>query len=642
MSKRYEDYFDIDTTRASAKCLKCSQILKISQRSKTGLKGHLLSKHGIDLDAVSAAPQIAATSKILHAKPGNNRQPESQASETSRPPTKKRKIDEHFAPRDSMDKKVSRMVAKDGLTFSVFTTSPDLRDLFHKSGFDLPKSANTVRNVVVTYSKSVKSRMIIEIQKSGDENVKHSLTFDEWTSKKNRRYLNINLHSKEKHYNLGLVPINGSCTAETCVELLKNRLKSFELDLENDIVGITTDGARVMQKVGKLLSCYQQLCYAHGVQLAITDVLYKQTKSPEAEEILSDNDHCDSDNDIEENDSGMTVHFNSEPVELIPTYSDLVKKVRAVVKIFKKSPVKNDSFLQKYVQEELKKRLELVLDCKTRWSSLFFMLDRFILLRTCISKALIDINSDLFFSEDEWSKLVELKSCLEPLKLGVEALCRQDATLITAEATLRFMVKKLQEQSNCLSENLAAALQERIIERRSVELTGTLLYLQDPNNLYHEAGDTFKMPKKSVVRATINKILRRILTNEANSKDSNQVDNFSEVLQPEKPCENFSLKEELECELRKSSIGVSSSEFSADDLLTTIRKEMSAFESSGSKGKYLTLADENLRTIKPTSVESERAFSAAGYLCNELRTRLSDGTIDTLCFLRSYFQIEAK
>jgi hypothetical protein len=44
-------------------------------------------------------------------------------------------------------------------------------------------------------------------------------------------------------------------------------------------------------------------------------------------------------------------------------------------------------------------------------------------------------------------------------------------------------------------------------------------------------------------------------------------------------------------------------------------------------------------TIPPTSVEAERAFSAAGVLCTKTRSRLSDTSLDTLCFLRSYFRI---
>ena len=39
-----------------------------------------------------------------------------------------------------------------------------------------------------------------------------------------------------------------------------------------------------------------------------------------------------------------------------------------------------------------------------------------------------------------------------------------------------------------------------------------------------------------------------------------------------------------------------------------------------------------------TSVEAERAFSSPGVICTKLRNRLDDTTVDTLCFLRSYYQ----
>ena len=47
------------------------------------------------------------------------------------------------------------------------------------------------------------------------------------------------------------------------------------LSPSKDIVAICTDGASVMRKVGGLLEAEQQLCYAHGIQLAVLDVLYK-------------------------------------------------------------------------------------------------------------------------------------------------------------------------------------------------------------------------------------------------------------------------------------------------------------------------------------------------------------------------------
>ena len=49
---------------------------------------------------------------------------------------------------------------------------------------------------------------------------------------------------------------------------------------------------------------------------------------------------------------------------------NVFKKVRKVVKIFRKSPVKN-VVLQKYVLLEQNKELSFVLDCKTRWNSMY-------------------------------------------------------------------------------------------------------------------------------------------------------------------------------------------------------------------------------------------------------------------------------
>ncbi|CAG5049039.1 unnamed protein product [Parnassius apollo] len=94
--------------------------------------------------------------------------------------------------------------------------------------------------------------------------------------------MNINIHigvefTDGSHYkNLGLVRMDGSMPSETCIRLLKEKLSEFELSLDRDIVAIVTDGASVMLKVGRNLRAYHQVCLAHGIQLAVLDVLYKQ------------------------------------------------------------------------------------------------------------------------------------------------------------------------------------------------------------------------------------------------------------------------------------------------------------------------------------------------------------------------------
>lgn len=417
---------------------------------------------------------------------------------------------------------------------------------------------------------------------------------------------------------------------------------------------LTTDGPNVMIKVGNLMPCFQQRCFAHGIQLAIIDVLYKDGL---AEELIPDQevfqeiiDNADQSDLSDDDDNGFIVNCTPPSVKIASNYKDLITKIRKIVKIFRKSPTKNDLILQKYILEEHGKRLELILDCKTRWNSLVNMLERFYCVRSCISKALIDLRSKIQFTEIEWLAIHDLKNTLEPIKLGVEVLCRRDATLITAETTLRFILEKLDTQSTPLTIKLAATLCRRIAQRRN-DLTGILLYLQNPikfeNNLKNSDDITFLMPKKTIIRKEIKNLLERALNNEhgeeilcASDTSYFNKSNKDQEESQEDQSRNLSLKEELEMKLQKEYLEIKmiESKVLSKNLENVLKKEMSAFESDGTKGRYLRMTYEYLLTIPPTSVEAERAFSAAGYICNDLRTSLGDESINSLCFLRSYFQ----
>ena len=127
------------------------------------------------------------------------------------------------------------------------------------------------------HSNRVQQTVVYELALRKKRGERFSLTFDEWTSTKNRRYMCINVHERGVQlWSLCLIRAEGSMPAMRCIELLTKKLKMFGLDLKQDIVSITTDGASVMTKVGRCIEAEQQLCYAYGVQLAVLDVLYKK------------------------------------------------------------------------------------------------------------------------------------------------------------------------------------------------------------------------------------------------------------------------------------------------------------------------------------------------------------------------------
>ncbi|GBL92931.1 hypothetical protein AVEN_61283-1, partial [Araneus ventricosus] len=95
-----------------------------------------------------------------------------------------------------------------------------------------------------------------------------------------------------------------------------------------------------MVKVGKLMSCYQQMCFAHGLQLAVVGILCKNNieREEEHQEITSNGSDTDDEdtNDTHEK-QGVTVTTTTDPrnlylsrAEVIPRYNDLLHKVRKV------------------------------------------------------------------------------------------------------------------------------------------------------------------------------------------------------------------------------------------------------------------------------------------------------------------------
>lgn len=287
------------------------------------------------------------------------------------------------------------------------------------------------------------------------------------------------------------------------MKLIETRLEDFGLIPERDIINLTTDGPKVMVKVGKLFVSEHQLCIVHGLQLAVIEVLYKNqpNEAPEDEAVLG----IISDIFEEDDDSHSFIVETDDVIEPNEVTDDfdihqLIKKVRGVVTAFRRSPTKNDEILQKYVIEQYGKDFPLVLDCKTRWSSLLAMLERFYKLHTCVQKSLIDLKSKVTFSDEEIEMIRTLIEILLPVKLAVEALCREDATLLTASTTLQFMLANI-GSGTLLHERMKKALKRRISERLT-NLSNVVQYLHSGTQVDQSLG-LQKLSKDQLVKAII-------------------------------------------------------------------------------------------------------------------------------------------
>lgn len=633
--------FLVASDKQTAKCKLCSKIIMTKGGSTKGLHKH-------------TAMHTNKTNKDKNVKDTKRHEIEIISDEDDHedgPSTscKQRKINEFFmadnADNDnSLEAVIARMAAVDGFPFRVFITSIDLRKGLEARGFvNLPLSPSTIKTKVISYCKKVFESFGQNFEKSRQNGRCFSITFDEWTSNRNKRYININVHgffensSEIKFWNLGLVPIPGSMPAETCIDLVQNKLKDFNLSLENDIVGLTTDGASVMVKVGQLVAAHQQLCFAHGIQLGVIDVLYS-SKVNNKEEESNDNDEEDDDDENDEMGRLEIVGDALEEYDLTADYniSFLVKEVRRIVRIFRKSPLKNVT-LQKYVREKHTKDLQLILDCKTRWNSLVEMLSRFLLLKDCIMKTLIDLAIPNTLNDSDFERLIDIVDSLEPVKLTVLALCRHDANLYTADIAFNFMFEELKRMSSPLSIRLFESLKNRINQRRTIA-SEAMSYLTNPKD--HLAISIFSSADPKSVSAFIRKVVKR-LSSSTEMEDSDDEIPLAQFRQNAQNEVHFtSLKEKLDAALKNAkntSTTCAAIPKGQDGLKKIIEKEMALFENGGNRGRFLQLAYDYLSTIPPTSVESERAFSVAGSFATKIRSSLGNESLTALVALKSYF-----
>lgn len=116
-------------------------------------------------------------------------------------------------------------------------------------------------------------------------NRKFSITVDEWTDVCTTRYLNVTAHvlkteGKEFVFDtfvLGLVEITGKADAVKIKNLVENKLSEFNIDIKNDVIASTHDGASIMNKYGNELGVLNQLCQNHALHLAVIKSFFQKT-----------------------------------------------------------------------------------------------------------------------------------------------------------------------------------------------------------------------------------------------------------------------------------------------------------------------------------------------------------------------------
>ena len=105
----------------------------------------------------------------------------------------------------------------------------------------------------------------------------------------------------------------------------------------------------------------------------------------------------------------------------------------------------------------------------------------------------------------------------QPIKVGIERLRRSNATLLDAEGVLIFILDDSGEKIIFFAYKLHQSVQQRIEERRNINLVGLLKFLNNPFSYNHELNVNSKLIllSKYALKATAKKYFTRLYIEDA-------------------------------------------------------------------------------------------------------------------------------
>ena len=150
-----------------------------------------------------------------------------------------------------MGEVVAKLVAVAGQTFNQIARSKLLRRTFAADGYSLPSSGDYVKKVFMKQFAEIQTEIVTKIREIKQTDNRFSISFEESTTTRNRRFINLNLHFLVGFQSLGLIRVKGSLMTERALEFVQERLNKYALSLNDGIVSTIMDGASIMMKFGR-------------------------------------------------------------------------------------------------------------------------------------------------------------------------------------------------------------------------------------------------------------------------------------------------------------------------------------------------------------------------------------------------------
>lgn len=445
----------------------------------------------------------------------------------------------------------------------------------------------------------LKSCVLKEIN---DSIQKPTITLDDWGCRNGREYCNINVYvtksktvmnddvEEEVHFvkklSLSLAEIPKTDSASLSIGI-KDKLAEFKVNP----LFITTDGASNMTRMAKLSGFEQQQCYLHAINLFVVDLVYKKSEFLDAELDCEESDELNEDLDDE--------FEPSDEIECSEEISDIISSVRKMMTRLARS--KNLRYVLRKFSE-----LSPINDVQTRWNSMCLMLERALELLTPLRQASL-VSKEIkliseFFTDGVKAKIERLLKILTPVKDAVTELSAEDNNLLSADIILT----KCYREFIGISSDVAQRFYDRIKARRKPWSNILAFFIGDISK-----NDFYDAPEDSEIVNLYEKI-----------KSCPQNGNKSKVAS-----NNFSDVEAA----KRAKYSVSSS--------TDVEIELESFRLSRVIGPKIDVLLKSLLAIKPTSIDSERAFSICRSFMHFNRLRTSSLKLDKMLFNNQNYKV---
>ena len=229
----------------------------------------------------------------------------------------------------------------------------------------------------------------------------------------------------------------------------------------------------------------------------------------------------------------VEVEVQIEPPVLNKNLDQIVKEIRKVVKYFRQSQVRNDTYLQPLVIQSFGKELKLHLDVVTRWNSLIKMCERFYKLRTEIEMACIRGGLDFPLTNEDLQKVHELCQALIPVKFATKMLSKGDADLLYADQMIQFVLEELNGQNSIISQEVKEAFEKRVLARRNTKVVHLMEYFENPRFL-DQHQDYFKqrIVKSEILKLATN-LIKRLFPSAQDTIDQVEAEATNQEPEPE-------------------------------------------------------------------------------------------------------------